>query len=103
MQSSFDLDATCINVMRTLSMDTVQAANSGHPSAPMAAVAYCRWPVFLQFDPLDPTWPNRDLFVLSAGHASMLLYSLKDLARKFGFTPEQAIAAVKEQLQRSRT
>jgi transketolase len=75
------LDATCINTIRTLSMDAVQAANSGHPGAPMALapVAYCLWQNFLRFDPQDPIWPNRDRFVLSAGHASMLLYSLLHL------------------------
>jgi transketolase len=76
-----DLDATCVNTIRTLSMDAVQAANSGHPGAPMALapVAYCLWQHFLRFDPQDPIWPNRDRFVLSAGHASMLLYSLLHL------------------------
>jgi transketolase len=76
-----NLDATCINTIRTLSMDAVQAANSGHPGTPMALapVAYCLWQRFLRFDPEDPIWPNRDRFVLSAGHASMLLYSLLHL------------------------
>jgi transketolase len=76
-----DLDTTCINTIRTLSMDAVQAANSGHPGTPMALapVAYCLWQQFLRFDPEDPIWPNRDRFVLSAGHASMLLYSLLHL------------------------
>lgn len=75
------LDVTCINTIRTLSMDAVQAANSGHPGTPMAMapVAYCLWQNFLRFDPQDPIWPNRDRFVLSAGHASMLLYSLLHL------------------------
>jgi transketolase len=81
MPSTRDLDTTCINTIRTLSMDAVQAANSGHPGAPMAMapVAYCLWQHFLRFDPQDPIWPNRDRFVLSAGHASMLLYSLLHL------------------------
>ena len=81
MQASSELDATCINTIRTLSMDAVQAANSGHPGTPMALapVAYCLWQHFLRFDPQDPIWPNRDRFVLSAGHASMLLYSLLHL------------------------
>ena len=81
MQASNELDATCINTIRTLSMDAVQAANSGHPGTPMALapVAYCLWQQFLRFDPQDPIWPNRDRFVLSAGHASMLLYSLLHL------------------------
>jgi len=76
-----DLDQLCVNTIRTLSMDAVQAANSGHPGAPMglAPVAYCLWQKFLRFDPQDPIWPNRDRFVLSAGHASMLLYSLLHL------------------------
>lgn len=76
------LDQLCINTIRTLSMDAVQAANSGHPGTPMALapVAYTLWQNFLRFDPEDPIWPNRDRFVLSAGHASMLLYSLLHLA-----------------------
>jgi transketolase len=75
------LDHTCINTIRTLSMDAVQAANSGHPGAPMAMapVAYYLWQYILRFDPADPVWPNRDRFVLSAGHASMLLYSMLHL------------------------
>jgi transketolase len=81
MQASNEHDTTCINTIRTLSMDAVQAANSGHPGTPMALapVAYCLWQHFLRFDPQDPIWPNRDRFVLSAGHASMLLYSLLHL------------------------
>ena len=81
MQDRNNLDLTCINTIRTLSMDAVQAANSGHPGTPMAMapVAYCLWQQFLRFDPEDPIWPNRDRFVLSAGHASMLLYSLLHL------------------------
>jgi len=75
------MDLTCINTIRTLAMDGVQAANSGHPGTPMAMapVAYCLWQQFLRFDPQDPVWPNRDRFVLSIGHASMLLYSLLHL------------------------
>ena len=75
------LDTTCINTIRTLAMDGVQAANSGHPGTPMAMapVAYYLWQYVLRFDPDDPVWPNRDRFVLSAGHASMLLYSLLHL------------------------
>jgi transketolase len=81
MPSKSDLDTTCINTIRTLSMDAVQAANSGHPGTPMAMapVAYCLWQNFLRFDPQDPIWPNRDRFILSAGHASMLLYSMLHL------------------------
>jgi transketolase len=72
------LDQLSINTIRTLSMDAVQKANSGHPGTPMALapVAYCLWQRFLRYDPRDPYWPNRDRFVLSNGHASMLLYSL---------------------------
>ena len=74
-------DLLCINTIRTLAMDAIQQANSGHPGTPMgmAPVAYCLWQRFLRFDPEDPIWPNRDRFVLSAGHASMLLYSLLHL------------------------
>jgi transketolase len=81
MRDSNNIDLTCINTMRTLAMDAVQAANSGHPGTPMAMapVAYCLWQQFLCFDPQDPVWPNRDRFILSAGHASMLLYSLLHL------------------------
>ncbi|MGO9677959.1 MAG: transketolase, partial [Candidatus Sulfotelmatobacter sp.] len=77
-----DLNQLCVNAIRTLSMDAVQAANSGHPGTPMAMapVAYCLWQQFLRFDPQDPVWPNRDRFVLSIGHASMLLYSLLHLS-----------------------
>jgi len=76
------MEMTCINTIRTLSIDAVQAANSGHPGTPMAMapVAYCLWQEFLRYDPKDPLWPNRDRFVLSAGHASMLLYSVLHLA-----------------------
>ena len=76
-----NIETTSINTIRTLSMDGVQAANSGHPGTPMAMapVAYCLWQNFLRFDPQDPVWPNRDRFVLSIGHASMLLYSLLHL------------------------
>jgi transketolase len=77
-----NLDQLCINTIRTLSIDGVQQANSGHPGAPMglAPVVYSLWHNFLKYDPADPTWPNRDRFVLSAGHASMLLYSTLHLA-----------------------
>jgi transketolase len=76
------MEMLCINTIRTLSMDAVQAANSGHPGTPMgmAPVAYTLWQEFLRYDPNDPLWPNRDRFVLSAGHASMLLYSVLHLA-----------------------
>jgi transketolase len=72
------LETLSINTIRTLSIDGVQKANSGHPGAPMglAPVAYSLWQNVLRYDPTDPLWPNRDRFVLSAGHASMLLYSM---------------------------
>ncbi|OKH43932.1 transketolase [Scytonema sp. HK-05] len=88
------LDELCINTIRTLSMDAVQQANSGHPGTPMAMapVAYCLWQRSLRFDPEDPIWANRDRFVLSNGHASMLLYSLLHL------TGVKAVNAKYEQL-----
>src|SRR5438046_10424117 len=81
MNDHVPLDQLCISTIRTLSMDAIQQANSGHPGTPiaMAPVAYCLWQRFLRFDPEDPIWPNRDRFVLSAGHASMLLYALLHL------------------------
>ena len=76
------LDSLCINTIRTLAIDAVQQANSGHPGAPMglAPVTYCLWQEFLRYDPEDPKWLNRDRFVLSNGHASMLLYATLHLA-----------------------
>ena len=76
--STQQLETLSINTIRTLAIDAVQKANSGHPGAPMALapVAYSLWQQFLRFDPEDPIWPNRDRFVLSNGHASMLLYAL---------------------------
>ena len=76
------LDELCINTIRTLAIDAIQAANSGHPGTPMAMapVGYYLWQYVLRFDPQDPIWPNRDRFVLSAGHASMLLYALLHLS-----------------------
>ena len=84
------LDLLSINTIRTLAIDGVQQANSGHPGAPMALapVAYCLWQQFLRFDPADPVWPNRDRFVLSNGHASMLLYAMLYLAEVRGINPE---------------
>jgi transketolase len=77
-----DIDRLAIDTIRTLSMDAVEAAKSGHPGTPMALapVAYTVWKDFLRYDPADPLWPNRDRFVLSCGHASMLIYSLLHLA-----------------------
>jgi transketolase len=71
------LDQLCINTIRTLSMDAVQQAKSGHPGTPMALapLVYTIWNRVMRFDPQDPIWPNRDRFVLSNGHASMLLWS----------------------------
>ena len=76
-----EMDQLAINTIRTLCMDAVQQANSGHPGTPMglAPVAYCLWQRFLRFDPEHPLWPNRDRFVLSVGHASTLLYALLHL------------------------
>ena len=76
------LDQLCVNTIRTLAMDAVQQANSGHPGTPMALapVVYCLWQRVLRFDPEHPIWPNRDRFVLSVGHASTLLYAMLHLA-----------------------
>lgn len=86
MSGSPSIEQLAINTIRTLSMDGVQKANSGHPGTPMALapVAYAIWNQFLRYDPGCPTWPNRDRFVLSCGHASMLLYSLIHLANVRG-------------------
>ena len=80
--NSTTLDRLCTDTIRTLSMDAVQQARSGHPGTPMAMapVIYALWQRHLRFDPNDPIWPNRDRFVLSMGHASMLLYSMLHLA-----------------------
>jgi transketolase len=82
MTNTAELDRLSINTIRTLSIDAVQAANSGHPGTPMALapLAYTIWNRILRFDPQDPIWPNRDRFVLSNGHASMLLWSVLHLA-----------------------
>src|SRR5438552_18727501 len=76
------LDILSINTIRTLSIDAVQKANSGHPGAPMAfaPVAYVVWQPFLRYDPANPVWPNRDPFILTNCHASMLFYSMLYLA-----------------------
>jgi transketolase len=78
-----DLDELCVNTIRTLSIDAVQAANSGHPGTPMALapLVYTIWNRVMNFDPKDPIWPNRDRFVLSNGHASMLLWSALHLSQ----------------------
>jgi transketolase len=84
------LDKQCINTIRTLSMDAVQQANSGHPGTAMALapVMYCLWQGLLRFDPEDPIWPNRDRFVLSVGHASMLLYAMLHLTGVKAVNPQ---------------
>jgi transketolase len=98
------IDTLCINTIRTLAMDAVQQANSGHPGAPMALapVAYCLWQQFLNFDPEDPAWPNRDRFVLSNGHASMLLYSMLHLARVKSVDPAGGLSVPMEEIKRFR-
>ncbi len=80
--SQHDIERTCIDTIRTLAIDAVQKAQSGHAGAPMgfAPVAYTLWQEFLRYDPADPLWANRDRFVLSNGHASMLLYAMLHLA-----------------------
>ena len=82
MPTQEERDLLAINTIRTLSMDAVQKANSGHPGTAMALapVMFTLWQDFLRYDPKDPNWPNRDRFVLSIGHASMLLYSTLHLA-----------------------
>jgi transketolase len=89
-----ELDQLCINTIRTLSMDAVQQAKSGHPGTPMALapLVYTIWNRVMRFDPQDPIWPNRDRFVLSNGHASMLLWSALHL------TKTQAVNAEYERL-----
>jgi transketolase len=88
--SGQQLETLAINTIRTLAIDGVQKANSGHPGAPMglAPVAYSLWQEFLRYDPEHPAWPNRDRFVLSAGHASMLLYAVLYLTGVRGSNPE---------------
>src|SRR5215469_12887891 len=80
---AISIEQLSINTIRTLAMDAVQAANSGHPGTPMALapVVYSLWNRVLRYDPAQPLWPNRDRFVLSCGHASMLLYSVLHLAQ----------------------
>ncbi|MFO1306498.1 MAG: transketolase [Burkholderiales bacterium] len=88
-----DIDTLCINTIRTLSIDAVQAANSGHPGAPMALapLAYALWNRVMRFDPSDPIWPDRDRFVLSNGHASMLLWSILHLTGVKAVNPEYEV------------
>src|SRR5262249_18677832 len=81
--SKDDLDLLCINTIRTLAIDAIQQAKSGHPGTPMALapLVYSLWQKTMQFDPADPIWPNRDRFILSNGHASMLLWSVLHLTK----------------------
>ncbi|HVC08040.1 MAG TPA: transketolase [Solirubrobacterales bacterium] len=89
-----DIDQLSIDTIRTLSIDAIEKAGSGHPGTPMAMapVAYTLWQRFLRFDPVDPIWPNRDRFVLSAGHASMLLYALLHLTGVRAVDPDYEVA-----------
>lgn len=75
---SNELDDKCVNAIRFLAIDGVNKANSGHPGAPMglAPISYLLWTEIMKFNPKNPNWANRDRFVLSAGHASMLIYSM---------------------------
>jgi transketolase len=93
IQAQHDIDQLCINTIRTLAMDAVQQAHSGHPGAPMALapVVYCLWQRFLRFDPDHPIWPSRDRFVLSAGHASMLLYAMLHLTGVKAVNPKYEV------------
>jgi len=93
MRMPQDIDLLSINTIRTLAMDAVQKANSGHPGTPMALapLAYELWQERLRYDPADPTWPDRDRFVLSCGHASMLLYAVLHLAGVRAFDPDQGV------------
>src|SRR4029078_1118320 len=88
-----DIDQLAINTIRTLSIDAIEKANSGHPGTPMALapVAYVLWQRFLRFDPDNPIWPNRDRFVLSVGHASMLLYSMLHLTGVKSVNPQHQV------------
>jgi len=88
-----DIDRLCVNTIRTLAIDAIQKANSGHPGTPMgmAPTVYTLWQRVLRFDPQDPIWPNRDRFVLSAGHASMLLYSVLHLTQTRAVDPDYEI------------
>jgi transketolase N-terminal domain/subunit len=88
-----DLDQLCVNTIRTLAIDAIQKADSGHLGTPMgmAPTVYCLWQRILRFDPQDPIWPNRDRFVLSSGHASMLLYTMLHLTGTKAVDPDYEI------------
>src|SRR5580692_7245216 len=92
-QTVLDLDQVCVNTMRTLAIDAIQQANSGHPGTPMgmSPTVYCLRQRLLRFDPQEPIWMNRDRFVLSAGHASTLLYTVLHLAKVKAVDPEYEI------------
>jgi transketolase len=91
--AAINVDELCVNTIRTLAIDAIQQANSGHPGTPMgmAPTVYTLWQRVLRFDPEDPIWPNRDRFVLSAGHASMLLYSVLHLTGTKAVDPDYEI------------
>src|SRR5438552_18721698 len=93
MMSGDQIDQLCINTIRTLSIDAIQTAKSGHPGTPMALapLVYTLWNRILRFDPQDPIWPNRDRFVLSNGHASMLLWSVLHLKKTQAVNAEYEI------------
>ena len=91
--TAVNIDELCVNTIRTLAIDAIQQANSGHPGTPMgmAPTVYALWQRILRFDPEEPIWPNRDRFVLSAGHASMLLYSILHLVGTKAVDPDYEI------------
>ena len=93
IETATDMDQLSVNTIRGLCMDAVQRANSGHPGTPMgiAPVAYTLWQRFLRYDPADPIWPNRDRFVLSEGHASVLLWSLLHLSGVHAVDPDYEV------------
>ena len=88
-----DLDSTCIDTIRILCIDAIEAANSGHPGTPIgvAPITYTLWQRFLRFDPADPIWPNRDRYVLSSGHASALLWSMLHLTGVKAVDPDYEV------------
>ena len=108
MSGHQSVEQLSINTIRTLAMDAVQAAKSGHPGTPMALapVVYCLWNRFLRFDPGDPSWPNRDRFVLSVGHASMLLYAILHLCQikaiGDGYEPTNELAVTLDDIKQFR-
>ena len=91
--TAVNADELCVNTIRTLAIDAIQQANSGHPGTPMgmAPTVYALWQRVLRFDPEDPIWPNRDRFVLSVGHASMLLYSILHLVGTKAVDPDYEV------------